>query len=51
MKNIKSNFVLKYVYQAKVLHMLASFALHVLTFEFWVYYILFIFDFKMDTPR
>lgn len=31
--------------------MLVSFTLHVLTFEFWAYYILFIFDFKMDTPR
>lgn len=30
---------------------LASFTLHVLTFEFWAYYILFIFDFEMDTPR
>lgn len=31
--------------------MLASFTLHILTFQFWAYYILFIFDFRMDTAR
>lgn len=33
------------------LSLLASLKLHILSFEFWAYYILFIFDFKMDTPR